>query len=385
MIRLRPSAAFSLFYASSFALLGVYLPYFNLYLDRLGLSAAQIGAISAILPLCGALVPAAGGWLADRLGRRRDVVLIASSAALCAFLPMFAVTRFRWVAAVMALYALCRAPALPIVEASALELAGRGGTHYGRMRAWGSFAFIVAALLAAPVVGRWGDGAVLPAMTILLAGGVFAALAMPPDPGRGPRRAVTLRAAEVLKRRDVIVFLVACVLSQASHGPYYVFFSLHLRGAGVPTFTLGMLWATAIACEIVMMLRMPGVLARLGTTRTITVCLFLAAIRWTLCSLTVDPGVLAIAQALHAATFAAFHVAAVTHTFEVFGRDRSATGQAIYSSATYGLGNIVGMVGSGLLRDRLGTPSLFAIGAVAAMAGAVLMLPLALRRRPLPA
>jgi PPP family 3-phenylpropionic acid transporter len=148
----------------------------------------------------------------------------------------------------------------------------------------------------------------------------------------------------------------------------------------VPTFTLGLLWATAIACEIVMMLRMPSVLARFGTTRVITGCLCLAAIRWTVCALTVDTSVLALAQALHAATFAAFHVAAVTHTWEVFGRDRSATGQAIYSSATYGLGNILGMVGSGLLRDRLGTPSLFAVGAACAVLGAVLMVPLL--RRP---
>jgi PPP family 3-phenylpropionic acid transporter len=91
-----------------------------------------------------------------------------------------------------------------------------------------------------------------------------------------------------------------------------------------------------------------------------------------------------LAQTLHAATFAAFHVAAVTHTWEVFGRDRSATAQAIYSSATYGLGNILGMVGSGLLKDRLRMPSLFAAGAVAAVLGALLMAPLAKRARTAP-
>ena len=52
---MRPAAALSLFYASSFAFLGLYLPYFNLYLDRLGMSGLQIGTVSAILPLCGVL------------------------------------------------------------------------------------------------------------------------------------------------------------------------------------------------------------------------------------------------------------------------------------------------------------------------------------------
>lgn len=381
---MRPAAALSLFYASSFAFLGLYLPYFNLYLDRLGMSGLQIGTVSAILPLCGVLMPAAGGWLADRLGLRRGVVLACSIAALLTFLPMFLVTRFMAVAGVTALFALCRAPALPIVEASALELAAHGGTPYGRMRAWGSFAFIAAALCATPVVGAWGDRSVLWLIVVPLLGGIGAALLLPPDAGRPEAHPSVRRAAEVLKRPDVIRFFAACVLSQASHGPYYVFFSLHLRRAGLPNLTLGLLWSIAIGCEIIMMLRMPAVLARFGTTGTITVCLILASIRWTVCALTVNPSALILAQTLHAATFAAFHVAAVTHTWEVFGRDRSATGQAIYSSATYGLGNILGMVGSGLLKDRLRMPSLFAAGAVAAVLGALLMLPLARRARIIP-
>lgn len=378
---MRPSAALSLFYASSFAFLGLYLPYFNLYLDRLGMSGLQIGTVSAILPLCGVLMPAAGGWLADRLGRRRGVVLVCSVAAFVAFLPIFVVTRFAAVAAVIALFALCRAPALPIVEASALEIAAQGGTPYGRMRAWGSFAFIVAALLATPVVSVWGDASILWLILVPLAGGIGAALVLPPDPERPDGHPSVRRAAQVLRRPDVIRFLAASVLSQASHGPYYVFFSLHLRRAGLPNLTLGLLWSIAIGCEIIMMLRMPAVLSRFGTSGTMTLCLILATLRWTVCALTVNASALILAQALHAATFAAFHVAAVTHTWEVFGRDRSATGQAIYSSATYGLGNIVGMVGSGLLKDRLRMPSLFAAGAVAAVLGALLMAPLARRAR----
>jgi PPP family 3-phenylpropionic acid transporter len=217
---------------------------------------------------------------------------------------------------------------------------------------------------------------------LALAGGIGASLLLPPDTGRPVDHPSVRRAAEVLKRPEVLRFLAACVLSQASHGPYYVFFSLHLRRAGLPNVTLGFLWSVAIGCEILMMLRMPSVLSRFGTTGTITLCLVAATVRWTLCALTVNPSALVLAQALHAATFAAFHVAAVTHTWEVFGRDRSATGQAIYSSATYGLGNILGMVGSGLLKDRLRTPTLFAAGAVTAVLGALLMAPLARRGRP---
>jgi PPP family 3-phenylpropionic acid transporter len=380
MPRLAAPAAVSLFYGSWFAILGVYLPYFNLFLDRVGLDSAEIGIVNAILPMCGALVPAAGAHLSDRLGRRRDLVVASAFLGLLAFLPMFWVASFWGVLAIMALYAAARAPALPLVEASAIEIVESGGPAYGRMRSWGSFAFIVMSLGAGPLVGRLGERIVLVLLAALLLLGVAAALLLPRDQAPAPARRSAGSVAAVLRRRPVALFLLACVLMQASHGPYYVFFSLHLRQAGVPPKILGLLWAAAIGSEIVMMLRMPGLLARFGAVPIMASCLGLAAVRWGLCAASVDPVILVPAQVLHAATFAAFHVAAVGHTFDEFGRARSATGQAIYSSATYGLGSILGMVGSGLLRDLIGTPALFLVASATAAAGGLLMAAVPARR-----
>jgi PPP family 3-phenylpropionic acid transporter len=307
---------------------------------------------------------------------------VSSSRPPAGFTPILAVRGFAGVAAVVGLYALVRAPALPLVEASAVEIAGAGGPDYGRMRAWGSFAFIVAALCAAPVVARCGERSALLMMIALLGACVTTAALLPADPGaRGaPGPAGSARA--ILRRPGVLLFLAGAVLSQAAHGPYYVFFSLHLKDAGLPTTMVGLLWAVAIACEILMMLQMPAILARFGTARTMTLCLALSTLRWALCAVTVNPLAVALAQMLHAGTFAAFHVAAVTHTYVVFGRERSATGQAIFSSMTYGLGNIVGMVGSGLFQEILGTPALFAGASAMAFVATGLMAPLAWRANP---
>jgi predicted MFS family arabinose efflux permease len=61
-------------------------------------------------------------------------------------------------------------------------------------------------------------------------------------------------------------------------------------------------------------------------------------------------------------------VAAVTHTHHLFGPRRRASGQAIYVSAAYGIGNILGMLSSGVLFDRTTMPVLFAGAAVVALA-----------------
>jgi len=382
MRRLSPPAAISLFYATQFAVLGVQLPYFNLHLDNIGLSSLEIGVVSALMPLCGVVVPTLGGLLADRLGRRRTIVLTSAALALAAFTPMLVVRGFAGAATVVGLYALVRAPALPLVEASAVEIAGAGGPAYGRMRAWGSFSFIVAALGAAPVVGRYGEWSALVLMIALLGACVTTAALLPADSGARIRRRPAESVRAIVRRPAVILFLAGAVLSQAAHGPYYVFFSLHLKDAGVPTTMVGLLWAVAIACEILMMLQMPAILGRFGTGRTMTLCLALSTLRWALCAVTLNPIAIALAQTFHAGTFAAFHVATVTHTYMIFGRERSATGQAIFSSMTYGVGNIVGMVGSGLFQEIIGTPALFAGASVIALVATGLMAPLAWSEKP---
>ena len=177
----------------------------------------------------------------------------------------------------------------------------------------------------------------------------------------------------MIRRPRVLLFLGACVLAQASHAPYYVFFSIHLEKLGYHPRTIGFLWALAVACEILAMLKMPVILKRLGTLPTMGAGLVLAAVRWAICAVTGQAAPLVLAQMLHAGTFAAFHVAAVKHTHTLFGEERAASGQAVYSSATFGVGNILGMVLSGFFHDRLGVPGLFAWASGGALLGALLV------------
>jgi PPP family 3-phenylpropionic acid transporter len=368
-----PTRALSLFYLTWFAGFGIYLPYLNLYLDRVGLSGLQIGIVSALVPLSGLLIPPIGGLLADRLGRRRGLVVMSSLLALFSFSFMFAVRSFIPIAVVLGCFAVVRAPALPLVEASAIEHAEAGGTAYGRMRAWGSIAFIVVALGAGKAVGLWGVEVVLVMMTVLLGLIVLSTFGLPADRiHRGePRTGGGLLA--MLGRRQVIFFLLACMLSQAAHGPYYVFYTIHLERAGYATLTIGLLWAIAVGCEILVMLRMPVLLKRFGPLPVIAVALLIGVFRWTICARTTAPAMMIVAQVMHAATYAAFHVAAVTHTHRLFGKERGASGQAIYSAATYGLGNVLGMVLSGIESDRLGFQGLFGVAAGVALLGAILV------------
>jgi PPP family 3-phenylpropionic acid transporter len=363
----------SLFYLTSFAVLGVYLPYFNLYLEGLGFSGLQIGVVSLLLPLSSALVPTAGGVLADRLGRRRELVVASCLLALLAFSLVTGVRGFAPMVAVIAAFAALRAPALPLVEATAMEISETGGPHYGRMRAWGSLAFIATALGTGPLVGLQGERAAVRLVILLLALNVVSALLLPRHTiaSRGAVPAVSL--GRFVRRPGVLLFLLACLLSQASHGPYYVFYSIYMKSSGYAPQAIGLLWGVAVGCEIVAMLLMPRVLRRFGTLPVMGASVLLASVRWWICAISTAPLAMTLAQTLHAATYAAFHVAAVTHTHHLFGEERRASGQAVYGSATYGAGNALGMFASGILYDRTSMAHLFGGAALVALLSCLLV------------
>ena len=87
-------------YFLAFLGLGVFLPYFPLYLDRLGYAGWQIGAIVGLQPML--RWTSALGWahLADRRRIRRRLLVLAGLGGALVVVPLLGVRHFAAVAAV---------------------------------------------------------------------------------------------------------------------------------------------------------------------------------------------------------------------------------------------------------------------------------------------
>jgi PPP family 3-phenylpropionic acid transporter len=97
-----------------------------------------------------------------------------------------------------------------------------------------------------------------------------------------------------------------------------------------------------------------------------------AVARWGLMSAAPGTTGLVVAQALHALTFGAFHIAAVTLIHRTVPPSLRATGQTLYSSLAYGVGSAASSLFNGALYARWGASALFGVSAVAAAGGFVL-------------
>ena len=260
---------------------------------------------------------------------------------------------------------------LPLVEVSTMNHLGSQPGAYGRVRLWGSIGFIVSVLVLGKVIDNHGPWWVLPALLMLMIGSWLYSLSLPESRLNGTV-AHPDRLMKTMLRPEVVAFLVACVLMQVSHGPYYTFYSIYLEANGYSKSLIGMLWALAVLCEIGVFLLMQRLLLRVALRPILLASFFLAALRWLLIGwFPHHLSLLIIAQMLHAATFGAFHASAMQMVYRFFTGRHQHRGQAIYGSASFGIGGAVGSFYSGYTWTTLGPAGTFGIAAAAAGAAFV--------------
>ncbi len=353
----------STFYLFFFASLGALLPYWALYLDALGFSAADIGELMALIMATKIIAPNVWGWIADHTGRRIAIVRIASFCAAVAFAGVFFGSSYWWLALIMMGFSFFWNASLPQFEATTLNYLGAHAHRYSRIRLWGSIGFICAVAGLGPLLDRHGVTLLPPVLLVLFAGIWLASLAVPErdaPPFDGRHEPIL----NVLKRPDVIALLVVCFLMQASHGPYYTFYSIYLQEHGYSRSVIGQLWALGVIAEVGVFLVMPRLLPWFGLRGLLLSGLVLASLRWVLIGWYVDAMPLLIAaQLLHAASFGLFHATAIQLIHRNFVGCHQGRGQALYSSLSFGAGGAVGALYGGYLWESGGATLTFMVAA----------------------
>jgi len=368
------------FYLFFFATLGALLPYWSVYLRSLGFTAGEIGSLMAVIAGTKIIAPNVWGWVADRRGERLPIVRLGAGLAFVCFLGVFVVQGFWALAAVMALFSFFWNAALPQFEANTFNWLGSERERYSRIRLWGSVGFIATSALLGPTLDNFGAQA-LPwfVAALYLALWLTSQLA-PAAPDRGDGGHDSESIFTVLQRPHVAALLVVCFLMQASHGPYYAFFSLFLQDSGYTGWWIGGLWALGVIAEIGVFLVMQRLLPRFGALYLLLASLLLTALRWFLIAAFIDwPSVLIAAQTLHAASFGLYHAVAISLIDRFFVGPHQGRGQALYSSLSFGAGQAAGSFASGLIYGALGGMAAFGSGAAVALAAFVVAL-LGLRR-----
>jgi MFS transporter, PPP family, 3-phenylpropionic acid transporter len=260
---------------------------------------------------------------------------------------------------------------LPQFEVVTLSQLGDEKDRYSQIRLWGSLGFIVTAVMLGALFQNLSITRLPLILSIIFAMIWLSTLPVKEQRGTGHSEESILT---ILKRPSVIALLLSCFFVQASHGPYYTFYSLYMESLNYSRFSIGLLWSLGVLAEVLLFMFVPYLLKIRAAAFWLTLALGLTCLRWLLMAWFPDVlPVVIITQCLHAASFGLFHASAILLIQEFFPNHHG-RGQALYASLSFGAGGALGSLGAGSLWTLVSPQITFSIAALVAFVGMLVSL-----------
>ncbi len=353
-----------------FGIMGIFLPYFNLYCYHLDFSGFEIGTLSAIRSVALIIFPLVWSAFADRFQMRRPIYILCNAMSTTIWIFFFFTTDFIPMLVITVFYGIFYTPIISFLEAFTMDILGKEKKSYGKIRSWGSLAFIMIVIVVGKVIDLYSIEIIL---ALIFGMSLLQALISSriPDIQIKKQTSFTVKAKDFLNRR-VILFLFCAFLMLVSHGTYYGFYSIHLENLGYGNVFIGIAWALASIAEILIMLNSDSIFRRFQLEDVLVFSFIVAAVRWFALYFVISPTGILLLQILHAITYGTFHVASILYIDSLSPDETKTLGQAINNAVTYGLGLMVGFFVNGYLFEIIGLFSLFMISSAIALAGGLL-------------
>jgi PPP family 3-phenylpropionic acid transporter len=332
-------------YAASFFEMGVQIPFLPVWLGARGLSDGEI-AITLAAPLALRVVTTA--YLSSLADRRRDVPGMLSAAAItlasaCAMLGVL--HGFAPLLAAVTVLLCAQGLIMPLADAIASlvlranEIDDGAKLDYGRIRKWGSAAFIAGNLAGGLFLSVVPIDAAPIALTVSAMLGVAATLyAAPLAHGLAQAHAQAAEPATDNRLGLLPLVIAAAALIQTSHALLNTFGSIHWAREGHSSNFVGAAWATGVVCETTVFALAGRWFS--GPDRALVLLGLgggVATLRWLV--MASDPGAIALlfAQAAHGVTFACTHLGSMLFIFAAAPPQMRARAQGWLTAAISGL------------------------------------------------
>lgn len=247
---------------------------------------------------------------------------------------------------------------MPLGDSMTLAAVRDTGIDYGRVRAWGSVSFIIAAVASGAVLARpqWSGLHNMVLALVIGASGLLllTCLALPRAPRDGGGRSRWAALCALAGNRRFWHFVTVTAALQASHQVFYGFGTLYWRSLGFSDALIGILWAEGVVAEILLFWQGSRLLRRIGPLGLMAAGGAAGIVRWSLMGLLPGLDAAFALQSLHALTFGATHLGAMNYLSRTVPSGAAASAQALYSGASAGIGSGLVMFAAGALYAAYG-------------------------------
>ncbi|ELQ6151218.1 3-phenylpropionate MFS transporter [Cronobacter turicensis] len=344
----------ALSYFTYFFSYGIFLPFWSVWLAGVGVAPETIGLLlgsGLIARFLGSLL------LAPRV---KDPSRLVFALRLLAVLTLVFALGFwfghqtAWLFVVLVGFNLFFSPLVPLTDALAATWQRQITMDYGRVRLWGSLAFVIGSALTGKLVSVYDYRAILALLSLGVASMLIGMLLKPSIMPQGEARHNEAAGWPVWRRliAENWRFLACVSLLQGAHAAYYGFSAIYWQNKGYSASVVGYLWSLGVVAEIVIFALSKRLFSRFGARDLLLLSGVLGIIRWGLMGWTTALPWLIVAQILHCGSFSICHLAAMRYIAAREGSEVIRL-QSVYSAVAMGGGIAVMTVFAGFLYQHL--------------------------------
>lgn len=344
----------ALSYFTYFFSYGIFLPFWSVWLAGVGLTPESIGillGVGLVARFLGSLL------IAPRVTDPSRLIRVLRGLALLSLLFVLAFwldTRFASLMIVMIGFNLFFSPLVPLTDALANTWQKQITMDYGRVRLWGSVAFVIGSALVGKLVSLYDYQAILALLSLsiasMLLGMLITPSVMPQGEARQPASA-GWRAWRALAQENWRFLACVCLL-QGAHAAYYGFSAIYWQEAGYSASAVGYLWSLGVVAEVIIFAVSKKVFSRFSARDLLLLSCLCGVVRWGIMGWTTALPWLLVAQVLHCGTFTVCHLAAMRYIAARRGSEVIRL-QAVYSAVAMGGSIAIMTVFAGFLYQHL--------------------------------
>ncbi|WP_277679894.1 MFS transporter [Gracilibacillus dipsosauri] len=327
----------SIHFFSFFLTWGIFLPYWSGWMiDTKGISVSEASLIMSLgLVVRGVSTLFAFPYLSARVSSKRllSIMGIGTLVAIVCYIPANSFTSLLIATSALHLFYPTLMPALDSVAGVLVQ--SKQLKHYGRSRQWGSIGFVSIGMIITIFTGLYGDEIIFWSLLCGVIGFVSLGFVQTPmilsekPPMDQPKKEGLLQFFRIKHFRLVLVIVI---LLQASHATYYNYGYIFLQEIQAPTYLIGFIINIAVIAEIVFFSIADKKFNQFSIGALLTISAIGSSARWILVFVFPNVIIFAIAQTLHALSFAMAHYAFMKYLIKNIPHRQIPKAQGVYSA-----------------------------------------------------
>ncbi len=339
-----------------FTFLGVgsWLPFFNLYLSDLGFSKFQIGTISGIIQANMILVLPLWGYLADRYGRRRILMIALITTVL--IMNAFLIQGSYWYFLIFTFcFAFFSNPFGALTDNLALDYVYKCKSTYGEIRLWASVGWAVSTTIVGYFVTHLGPSIIFPVASAVFLMTFFITSRYRDLHHISDHQKKSLRFRDIpriLSSKSLFVFLILMFFCAVCSAPIYMMINLYYKSIGASYTQIGIAFAVQAIAELPFFFFGGKMVKRFGSANLLLFAVSFAVIRMLAYSLNSNPWIAVCIGVLQGITLGCFLVAAIDFIHKHVPASWRGTGQSLFWTFYFGAGMMCGNIWTGFLLDN---------------------------------